>query len=174
MFSDPIYCIEQFDLQSGSRVADLGAGAGLFSLAIARAVGDAGKVYAVEVQKALLDRLKNVARAARANNVETLWGDVERVNGTHLQNAAVDACVAANVLFQVEDKSGFVTETKRILRPGGKVLLIDWTDSFGGMGPQATQVVAENSARELFEKAGFELIKKIDAGEHHYGLVFRR
>ena len=174
MFSDPSQCIEQFDLQSGSRVADLGAGTGAFAIAAAKAVGEAGKIYAVEVQKGLLERRKSEARAARAHNVEALWGDIERVQGTHLKDASIDAAVASNVLFQVEDKNGFVTETKRILKPGGKALLIDWTDSWNGMGPHKTQVVTENAARELFEKAGFQFVKKIDAGEHHYGLVFRK
>jgi ubiquinone/menaquinone biosynthesis C-methylase UbiE len=174
MFSDPTHCIEQFDLQSGSRVADLGAGTGAFSIAAATAVGEAGKVYAIEVQKGLLERLKNEARAARAQNVEALWGDIERINGTHLKDASVDAAVASNVLFQVEDKNGFVTETKRILKSGGKMLLIDWSDSFNNMGPHKNHVVTENAARELFEKTGFQFVKKIDAGQHHYGLVFRK
>ena len=174
MFSDPSQCIEQFDLQSGSRVADLGAGTGAFAIAAAKAVGEAGKIYAVEVQKGLLERLKSEARAARAPNVEVLWGDIERVQGTHLKDASVDACIASNVLFQVEDKDGFVAEVKRILRPNGKFLLIDWSDSFGNIGPHKDHVVTENAARELFEKAGFQFVKKIDAGEHHYGLVFRK
>src|SRR3989338_8104424 len=174
MFSDPAQCIEQFDLQSGSRVADLGAGMGAFSIPAAKAVGEAGKVYAVEIQKGLLDRLKNEARAARAGNVEALWGDVERVHGTHLSDASVNACVASNVLFQVEDKDGFVTEVKRILRPGGKLLLIDWSDSFSNIGPHKDHVVAEADARALFEKAGFRFVKQINAGEHHYGLIKKK
>src|SRR3989338_4172083 len=174
MFSDPAQCIEQFDLQSGSRVADLGAGTGAFSIPAAKAVGEAGKVYAVEIQKGLLDRLKNEARAARAGNVEALWGDVERVHGTHLSDASVDACVASNVLFQVEDKDGFVTEVKRILRPGGKLLLIDWSDSFSNIGPHKDHVMAEADARALFEKAGFRFVKQINAGEHHYGLILKK
>ena len=47
MFSDPSYNIEQLDLQSGMKAADLGAGSGFYSFALARAVGGAGKVYAL-------------------------------------------------------------------------------------------------------------------------------
>lgn len=174
MFLEPQNIIEQFDLQSGMRVADLGAGTGALSLLLARAVGEAGKVYAIEVQKSILERLKKEAREARLHNVEVLWGDIERVNGTHLGNASVDAAVASNVLFQVEDKAGFTAEVKRILKPGGKLLLVDWTDSFGGMGPHKDHVVPERAARSLFESVGFRFVKNIDAGAHHYGLVFRR
>lgn len=174
MFSDPIHNIAQFDLQSGSRVADLGAGSGVLAIAAARAVGDAGKVYAVEVQKGLLERIKTQAKEARVNNIEALWGDIERPKGTHLKDHMVDAVIASNVLFQVEHKEGFVAEVKRILKPGGKLLLVDWTESFGGMGPHKDAVVPEKVAQDLFLKSGFVLVKKINAGAHHYGLVFRK
>lgn len=174
MFSDPHHLIEQFDLQSGSRVADLGAGAGALALVAARAVGEAGRVYAIEVQKGLLDRLKNHARQERLHNIEAIWGDIERPKGTHLKDHAVDAAVCSNVLFQVEDKAGCIAEIKRILKPGGRVLLVDWKESFRGMGPHIDAVVTEPEARRLFEKGGFALTKKVQAGAHHYGLVFRK
>ena len=174
MFSDPQHSISQFDLQSGNHVADLGAGVGTLSVIIAKAVGEAGKVYAIEIQKPLLEKLKNHAKEARVHNVEALWGDIERENGTHLKAGTVDAAVASNVLFQIEHKEGFVEEAKRILKPGGRLLLIEWSESFGGMGPHKDHVISEKSARELFERGGFELVKSIEAGEHHYGLIFKK
>lgn len=185
MFADPHHLIEQFDLQSGARVADFGAGGGALALVAARAVGDAGKVYAVDVQKELLERLKNEARAARVHNLEVLWGDVERQGGTHLKDGAVDAVILSNILFQLEDRTGAAKEAKRVLKPGGKLLAVDWSGSFGrppspmasarrGMGPDPTHVVTEQVARTLFEQNGFQLVKTISAGNHHYGLVFRK
>ncbi len=174
MFLEPHNVIAQMELQSGMHVADLGAGTGALSVLAAKAVGDLGKVYAIEVQKGLLERLKNHAKEARAHNVEALWGDIERLNGTHLKDYAVDAVIASNVLFQVGDRNGFVAEIKRILKPGGKLLLIDWGESFGGMGPHKDHVVTETAARSLFEKAGFQFVKKIDAGAHHYGIIFKK
>ncbi len=174
MFTDPLHTISQFELQSGSRVADLGAGSGLYSLAAARAVGDAGKVYAIEVQKDLLERLKHAAKQERMHNIEVLWGDIETPKGTHLKDHTVDAAIASNVLFQVEHKEGFIAEMKRVLKPGGRVLLVDWSASFGGMGPHADAVVGAQFAQKLFETAGFSLLKKIEAGTHHYGFIFKK
>ena len=174
MFSDPAHIIAQFDLQSGSRVVDLGAGSGELSIAAAREVGEAGRVYAIEVQQCLVERLKKAAKEARAQNIEPLWGDIERLQGTHLKDDTADACIASNVLFQVEDKPGFVAEVRRLLKPGGRALVVDWTDSFNHAGPAPGHVVTERAARELFEQGGFQFVKKIDAGSHHYGLVFRR
>ncbi|MDO8564983.1 MAG: class I SAM-dependent methyltransferase [bacterium] len=173
-FSDPSHTIAQFDLQSGAHVADLGAGSGALTFAASRAVGGAGRVYAIEVQKDLLERLKNSARHERLHNIEALWGDVERVQGTHLKTATLDAAIASNVLFQVEDREGFAKEIARILKPAGKVLLIDWSGSFGGTGPRSDHVVPEQTARLLFEQQGFRFVRSIQAGAHHYGLIFKR
>lgn len=174
MFADPHHLIEQFDLQSGSRVADFGAGGGALSLSAARAVGDAGRVYAIDVQKDLLERLKNEARAARLHNLEVLWGDVEKQGGTHLKDAVVDAVIFSNILFQLEDRAGAAREAKRVLKQGGKLLAVDWSGSFGRMGPDPAHVVSEQSARTLFEQNGFQFVKTINAGAHHYGMIFRK
>lgn len=174
MFSNPIHNIAQFDLQSGSTVADLGAGSGEVSFAAARAVGGAGKVYAVDVQKGLLDRLKKHADEERLSWIKPVWGDAERIGGTHLGDSSVDAVIVSNLLFQIEDRAGLTKEIARILRPKGKVLLIDWSDSFGGMGPQPAEVVAKPAAKELFEKNGFSFVKSIEAGAHHYGFIFKK
>lgn len=174
MFSDPHHLIAQFDLQSGARVADFGAGGGVVALVAARAVGDAGRVYAIDVQKELLERLKNEARGARLHNLEVLWGDVEKQGGTHLKDGAVDAVMLSNILFQLDDRPGTVKEAQRVLKTGGKVLVVDWSGSFGRMGPDPAHVVVEQTARTLFEQGGFQFVKTINAGAHHYGLVFRK
>lgn len=174
MFADPHHLIEQFDLQSGAHVADFGAGSGALALAAAGAVGEKGRVYAIEVQKDLLDRLKNHAREERAHNLEAIWGDIERAGGTHLKAETVDAAIVSNVLFQAEDKEGLAKETARILKRGGKALFVDWSESFGGMGPKKEQVVPPREARELFERSGFQFVKDVNAGAHHYGMILRR
>lgn len=65
-FTDPQNNIDQFDLDSGMRVADLGAGSGAYSVAAAKKVGGDGRVYAVEVQKDLLEKIHNLAGTEQA------------------------------------------------------------------------------------------------------------
>jgi ubiquinone/menaquinone biosynthesis C-methylase UbiE len=172
-FLDPQAVLENFGIQEGSTVADLGAGSGFYTMAAARMVGT-GRVYAVDVQQDLLTRLQNTARAAKITNISVLHGDMERPGGTRLQDGSVDSAIISNVLFQVEQKESFVKEVKRILKSGGKALVIDWSDSFNSMGPEEKLVVTESAARSLFEKAGFEFVNSIDAGDNHYGLVYRK
>ncbi|GMQ95410.1 MAG: hypothetical protein BMS9Abin13_523 [Patescibacteria group bacterium] len=174
MFSDPEKNIEQFGLHDGMAVADLGAGTGAYTIAAAKKVRGGGRVYAVEVQKDFLSTIKEAASAAGVSNVEFIWGDIERPGKTKIGDGMVDAVIASNVLFQVEDKKGFIGEIKRILKSGGKVLVIDWQDSFGGLGPVREHLVHANEARGLFENSGFTFAESISAGEHHWGFVMKK
>jgi len=173
-FSDPQVNIDQLGLREGDLVADLGAGTGAYTIAAARVVGDSGRVYAVEVQKELLKNVKEAAARERLGNVEVIWGDIERAGKTKIRDNIIDAVVVANVLFQVEDRTGFLGEIKRILKSKGKVLAVDWEESFGGMGPQSEDVISHDRARTLFEDAGFSFIKNINAGDHHWGFLLEK
>ena len=174
MFTDPEKNLEQFDLQKGMRVADFGSGSGFYATTAARLVGDKGKVFAVDIQKDLLTRLKKDAAGKKLLNIEIIWGDLEKAGGAKLKDGSVDRAIISNLLFQIGEKENLVKEAARALKPNGKVLAIDWTDSFGGLGPQEKDVFGKAAAQTLFETAGFVLERTIAAGAHHYGLVFAK
>jgi ubiquinone/menaquinone biosynthesis C-methylase UbiE len=175
MFSDPEKNIEQLSLGPGNSVADFGAGSGAYSFAAAEVVGTNGKVYAIDVQKALLEKLKNEAKNVRhLMNLEIVWADIEKLGGTHLRDASMDVVIAANIFFQLEDKNTPCMEMRRILKPGGRALVVDWAGSFGNMGPTQESVLTEPEAKKLFEKQGFEVDREISAGAQHYGIIFRK
>lgn len=174
MFTDPESNIESFGIEPGMKIADMGAGSGFYSISAAKRVGNTGKVYAIEVQKEVLAKIKNDADRAGVNNIEYIWGDIEVPNGTRLGNKVVDAVFLSNTLFQVENKKGTLLEAFRILKPKGRILLIDWSDSFGGMGPIQSAVVTDKMAKELLESVGFQFVKEFNPGEHHYALVMKK
>ncbi|HLP86661.1 MAG TPA: methyltransferase domain-containing protein [Candidatus Paceibacterota bacterium] len=172
MFTKPETNILHLGLREGMRVADFGAGTGFYCKAISPRVGNSGKVYAIEVQKDLVKKLESDLKELGIHNVDCIWGDIERRGGTKLLDNSMDVVIISNVLFQVEDKIGIIDEAKRVLRKGGKILLVDWSDSFGGMGPAPHHVMPEAEARELFEKRGFRFEEKISTSVHHYGIIF--
>ena len=174
MFSDPEENVKQFSLGKGNHVADFGSGTGYYSFAAAEAVGEDGRVYAVDVQKDLLQRLKKESQMRHLYNVDIIWADLEHLGGTKLRESSMDSIIAANLLFQLEQKDNCIMEMKRILKRGGRVLLIDWLSSFGGMGPAAQDVLSKETAGNLFKKHGFVLDREIPAGAQHYGLIFRK
>lgn len=170
MFADPVKILKTLGLKENDIVADLGAGTGFYSVAAGHMVPQ-GKVYAIEVQKDFLTKIKHKIAEGRLHNVETFWGDIEKVGGTKIKDGIIDAAIASNVLFQVENKDKFIEETKRILKPGGRVLLIDWSDASSSIGPSFGSIISKHKAREMFEKKGFAWERDIDAGHHHYGMI---
>lgn len=173
MFSSPEKNVASLLLQEGMRVADFGAGSGAYTRSCSSHVGHTGKVYSIEVQKDLIKKLESELKHLKVSNVECIWGDIETKGGTKLADNSVDVVIVANVLFQAEDKIGLIDEAKRILKKGGRVLLVDWKESFGGMGPSSKNVIEENIACDLFIKRGFILLEKINTNPHHYGIIFK-
>ena len=168
-FADPERNVKQFGLHEGDIVADLGAGAGAYSIAAARAVGTTGAVYAIEVQKDLVVRVKREAEEQGLVNLDVRWGDIEVLGGTKLRDASVGVVILSNILFQVEDGAGMVEEVRRILREYGRILVIDWSDSYDNLGPTPEAIISEHDARQFFENRGFVFEASIKAGAHHYG-----
>ncbi len=174
MFLRPEDVIERFQLGEGMTVADLGVGTGVYTLAAADAVGEHGAVYGCDVQKELLNKVSAEAKLKKLENLHVVWCDLEEERGTTLGDASVDAVIATNILFQIEHKERFIKEMVRILKPGGKALIVDWSESFGGAGPHAGSIVRRTVAQSLAEGAGLQFQKDVDAGSHHYGMIFRK
>jgi len=172
-FADPKNNLAQLGLTPGLQVADFGAGNGSYTLGIARAVRPDGKVYAIEIQKELLAKLERDATEAHVTNIGFLWGDLETVGGSKLPDAKVDLVVMSNVLFQLAGAYPAVLEAKRVLKSGGRVAVIDWAGSFGGLGPKPEQVLKPEQVQKIFIDNGFTLQRAFEAGDHHYGLIFK-
>lgn len=65
-------------------------------------------------------------------------------------------------------------EAARILKSGGRLILIDWLESFGNIGPKEEDVVGEKTAKNLAQDCMLEFDKDIQVGEHHYGFIARK
>lgn len=173
MFTKPEQNILHLGLTEGMRVSDFGAGTGFYTKACSARVGFSGKVYAIEVQKDLVKKLESEIKDWGLSNVECIWGDIETRGGTKIADDSMDAVIMSNVLFQSEDKIGVIDEARRVLKKTGKVLLIEWSDSFKGMGPDFKHIVSQSTAKELFEKRGFKVEENITTSAHHYGIIFK-
>ncbi len=172
-FAHPQRNILALGIDHAMKVADFGAGSGAYAIAMARHLEGSGIVYALDIQKDLLRRLHNDAKAQGLKNIEILWADLEVPGGSKLSDGLLDLVLISNLLFQVEDKAAVLSEAKRIVKSGGRVAIIDWSESFGGIGPHPESVVTREAAYALAQEAGLTFQKEFSAGAHHYGLVFR-
>lgn len=172
-FAHPARNIAALGVEPGMKIADFGSGSGAYVLALAEALLASGTVYAIDVQKDLLRRIKNESERRGHTNVEIVWGDLEQKEGSKLA-PKLDLVLISNLLFQLDDHKAVLSEAARILKPDGRVAIIDWTESFSGMGPHVDAVVTKENAYELAREAGLTFVKEFPAGAHHYGLIFRK
>lgn len=173
-FLHPASAVRLAGIHKGLRVADFGAGSGFFTRAAAREVGETGTVWAVDLNRELLPRIKNLAAAEDLHNIEVMQGDIEVVGGTNLPQESFDLVIIANVLFSAEHKREVVAEARRVLTKTGRALVVDWSDSWGGLGPHKDHVLTHAMGRELFESGGFTYVGDISAGAYHWGFIVRK
>lgn len=171
-FSSPHENVLQLGLRDGMKVGDFGAGSGHYARAAAGIVGHSGKVYAIDVQEDILKHLKLNSHEHHQRVIDVIWGDIEKPGGTHLRDQSLDAIILANTFFQFENRFGLLVEMKRVIKPGGKLLVVDWAGSYGGIGPVPEKVVPEHDAEAFFITGGFHKTKSFRGGPHHYGIVF--
>jgi ubiquinone/menaquinone biosynthesis C-methylase UbiE len=173
-FLDPRLLSSHFHIEPGSTVVDYGAGQGVYVPYLAQKVGTTGKVVACEVQRPLVDTIARVAREHGHSNVEVVWCDAASPAGTKLPDAAADFVVIINTLYQIEDLEAAIAEVHRALRPKGIVYVVDWIDSFGGIGPAPEMVRPRDMTIDLFEAQYFLYEREYPAGSYHYGVAFRK
>lgn len=173
MFTDPVKNLKFFGLGEDMLVADFGAGTGFYSIPAAR-MTPRGKVYAIEIQKDFLQTITNKKEEAKLNNLECLWGDVEKIGGTKIKDELLDAVLISNIFCQVEDREKMIKEAFRVLKKKGRVLLVELCADSVIVGKKNNTCISKDQSRVLFEKQGFVYERDIDAGDHHYGMIFRK
>ncbi|MCB9811021.1 MAG: methyltransferase domain-containing protein [Candidatus Nomurabacteria bacterium] len=172
-FVVPEVVATHFNIKPGDNVADFGAGSGFYLKILSNSVDD-GKVYAIDIQKQLVEKLGEYIRINNLPNVHPLWCDLEEEGGIKLPDDALDAGILVNTLFQFEQKEAAIAEISRVIKRGGLLHIIDWSESFGGLGPQPNDVITKDDTVALLEANGFLLESEFPAGDHHYGVTFRK
>lgn len=173
-FLNPERAVGYLGLAKGMVVADFGAGAGFYTLPAARLVGQDGKVYAIDIQKSALDLIKSKARLENLLNVEAVWADLELPEGSRLPARIVDIVIVSNILFQVDKKLEVMKEAYRVLKPSGKIGVVEWDEVPFPGGPPSEMRVPKRLAQSLLGQAGFLSEKEFEAGSHHYGLLYKK
>jgi ubiquinone/menaquinone biosynthesis C-methylase UbiE len=108
-------------VKQGAAVLDFGCGSGIYTIPAAQAVGATGKVYAVDINPAALDRMERKAERGRLRNIVRI--DASKDDGIPLDDEAVDLMLLIDVLQQIADKEALLQEAYRLLRPGGVLLI---------------------------------------------------
>ncbi len=161
-------------LKPGMKIADIGAGTGLFTLPFASAVGAEGKVYAVEISPKFLTHIRARALKANAANVETILCTDRSVE---LPESSIDFAFICDVYHHFEFPQASLASLHKALKPGGEIILID----FKRIPGESSDFVMGHvrAGQEVFESevtaAGFEKVGEVkDVLKENYFVRFRR
>lgn len=174
-FISPQEIISKCQIIEGMQVADLGCGnLGYFVIPIARLVGKDGKVYAVDIQKSALEGVKSRAKLETLTNIETVWTNLEKVGATNIPEASLDLALLINVLFQNKSHKEIMQEAVRLIKPGGKLVVVDWKKIGVPFGPDIKMRVEVNEIKAIAEQLKLQLIEATDFGDYFWGLIFTK
>ncbi|KPJ56743.1 hypothetical protein AMJ49_03970 [Parcubacteria bacterium DG_74_2] len=168
-FLNPNKILNELELRKDMIAADFGCGTGGWAIPLAKRLEE-GKVFALDIQEEMLSALKSHSQLEKIYNIETRICDLERENGSGLPENSLDLTLLTNLLFQVEDKKVILKEIKRILKKGGKVLIIDW-ETGASFGPKQGRISAKE-VKKIAAEIGLNLKKEFNASVHHYCLIF--
>ncbi len=167
--------IAKLGLKAGDKIADLGCGGvGHFIIPAAQIVGQGGIAYAVDILKSALMSVVSRARLMGVNNIKTVWSNLEIVGAAKIPEQSLDYAFIKNVLFQSKFHENIFKEADRLLKPGGKILVIDWKQEKTPFGPPAVDRVKPEKVKEICAKLNLKLIEEFSAGIYHYGLIFQK
>jgi ubiquinone/menaquinone biosynthesis C-methylase UbiE len=155
-------------LRQGDRVADLGAGTGYFTEILAIAVGNAGRVYAVELEPSLLDHIMARQPSLSPRIVPVLAAPAD----PRLPEGEIDVVLMVNTWHHIKSRPKYLRRLARCLAPGGRVAVIDFRDGELPVGPPPGEKVSRDQVVREFEKAGWELVTESVALPYQYFLIF--
>jgi len=111
------------EVQRGSVVADVGAGSGYYSTRLARLVGPEGRVYASDIQQAMLDIIRGRIERERIPNIELVLGTP---TDPRLPRAAVDLAIMVDVYHEFSAPQVMLRRIRESLKPGGRLVLLEY------------------------------------------------
>ena len=167
-WQQPEKVIATLNLHPGEVVADLGSGGGYFTFKLARAVAPSGKVYAVDVDKDMIELVAKRLKEESGNNVETI---LATATDLLLPQTGVDLIFTVNTYHHIADRLAYFANARKYLRPGGRIAIIDLDRRAWLEGLLGHYTPSETIKREM-EQAGYALQQQLDFLDRQSFLIF--
>jgi arsenite methyltransferase len=156
-------------LKAGEVIADIGAGSGYFTFRLAHHVGDRGKVYAVDVSPEMIRHINRRIRELKAKNVVSILAEPD---DPLLPEASVDRSFFSDSWHHIENQTKYLSLMKKILKPGGEIIMIDFRKKELPVGPPMQMKIAREDLIKQMGTNGFRLTKEHTFLPYQYYLVF--
>jgi SAM-dependent methyltransferase len=167
----PTRLIRALSLRPGQTVAEIGAGSGYLARRLARAVGPRGRVYAVDAEPRMLPVLIERLRRARIGNVTPVLG---RDADPLLPSRSCDLVLVVNTYHHFPGGPRYLRRLRRLLRPGGRLVNVDFHRRETPVGPPLERRVAREAFLRDASRAGLRLVRESTFLPYQYCLVLRR
>jgi ubiquinone/menaquinone biosynthesis C-methylase UbiE len=162
---DPETTLKNTGLRPGMVFMDIGCGYGFFAIPAAELVGEKGRVYAVDIDDSAIDRLKRKAAEKGLRNLTATVGAAEE---TVFCDECADMVFYSIVLHDFRDPAKVLRNAKKMLKPSGTLVNLDWKKKPMLFGPPVHIRFSEEQASNLIKQAGFRIESVRDAGRYHY------
>jgi cyclopropane fatty-acyl-phospholipid synthase-like methyltransferase len=159
--------IEALKIRPGQKVADLGAGSGLFTRPLAKKVGGKGVVYAIDIDPELLKYIEKTAQAEKLSNIRTVMGSE---TDPKLPEPA-DLIVIIDTLHHIENQPTYMKNLKRYLRPEGRIAIIDFTNDWPAGHEQMKYTL--DDLEKWMKAAGYTRVEKHDFLHNDFFVVYK-
>jgi ubiquinone/menaquinone biosynthesis C-methylase UbiE len=168
-YQKPHQVMSALGLKPGEVVADIGAGSGYFTFRLAHFVGSKGRVYAVDVSPEMILHINRRIRELKSNNVISVLADPD---DPLLSDRSVNRFFFSDSWHHIENRTKYLSLMKKILRPGGEVVIIDFHKKELPLGPPLQMRIAREDVVRQMELDGFRLVKEHTFLPYQYFLIF--
>jgi len=167
----PDKALDELKIPKGATVADIGAGVGYMSWRMARRVGPTGKVYANDIQAAMLDQLQKNMQQRHITNVTPVLGEPD---DPKLPQAQMDLVLLVDVYHEFTNPQAMLRHIRESLKPDGRVVLLEYRaeDPAVPIMPLHKMTVAQ--VRAELEPEGFRFDRVIESLPRQHILIFKR
>jgi ubiquinone/menaquinone biosynthesis C-methylase UbiE len=168
-YQKPDEVIRALELKPGETVADIGSGSGYFSVRLARALGDTGHVYAVDIDPDLVRYLNRRIRDSGLRNLQTVLSEPD---DPLLPDRSIDRFLIVDTWHHIENQERYLALMKKLLKPGGQIVMIDYQKRELPVGPPVAMKIARGDLVRQMVENGFRLVKEHTFLPYQYFLVF--
>lgn len=148
----PKELLKEAGLKAGDTVLDFGVGTGFFAVSALEIIGENGKLFGTDISKDMLEYTKE--RTENFSNVELILSDENEIP---VKEKNVAFAMMAFVLHELPNKEKVLSQIKRILKPGGELLIIDWSTENIKKGPPVNDRISLENASKLLKETGFSV-----------------
>jgi ubiquinone/menaquinone biosynthesis C-methylase UbiE len=153
------YIVSKLELKPGQVVADIGAGPGVISLPMAKAVAPNGKVYAVDIDQGFIDHINMRAKEQKITNVTAILG---KFTDPALPASDVDVALFHDVLHHIQDRAGYLHTLAKYMKPAGRIAIIELSPTTGSHKDEPELQVTREQAKTWLAAAGFKPVREFD------------